>query len=811
MTELSNVPKDSTPLEYQIFALSLRKKGAIEYFKLNLPEDIVGSIHGEKGINEFYLALLSFYDATHLDIVDPIAFKSWLETDTNIYDALGGNPGVSIMVDILMGIELSTEQSITELIRHKGNKRKQINYLQELQLILTQKGQKTEDDTARIQILTSEIRDLENQIRYNPLDKITTAEDIATRADALLEIPSFLPTQFKALNRAMGYCVDEQTEALTERGWLKYGDIKDVDKILVFDPNTETTKWELPKSYYENYDYDGPMIQLGGGLNSRFDALVTPHHKWIVRYRRSKKLKPVQTWLLPNEGSIPRFASYESPLEIFEDALVELAAWYFTEGSLQKNLTTITIDQSLKINPENVQAIRDILVSLGAKWRKDFKELTTYDKRREGIWVTEYTSKTDCIVFVLTGYGIDELQRIISGPDKVPTSEFLNNLSMRQAQLFVETAMRGDGTPTKRLFYQHNELRMNAYMHAAVLAGYGPNLSSDGTACSLALRHIDLKRISREQVEYSGLIWCPQTEAGYWIARRNGKVYITGNTDKGGFFKGAVHAVIAASGKGKSTFVKCLANHWLDNGYRVLYINFEEATGHWERVLMTQIIEKNVYAEASKWTEEEKQGYLNIFRARLKTWGDRLMIRHDPDTPYFEDLEFWLRDIIGHNVNLPDIVIIDTIQSMFTRGGSKGKPRWGEFEEMMVRLEKLARDMNCALIITAQENANRMKEKREVVQQSDTGGSLTIQQKCAVTIFITEKRLATDDETEDETIMQLQIPKNRITGSTFLYDPPLVKYVDYKKTYEDYDPVTDDSYISSSSLLDDLLNGKDFY
>jgi replicative DNA helicase len=226
---------------------------------------------------------------------------------------------------------------------------------------------------------------------------------------------------------------------------------------------------------------------------------------------------------------------------------------------------------------------------------------------------------------------------------------------------------------------------------------------------------------------------------------------------------------------------------------------------------MTQIIEQNVYSEAHKWTSEEKQMHMDKFKNKLSEWGDRLMVRHDPDTPYFEDLELWLRDIIGHNQDMPDAVIIDTIQSMFTRGAGKGKPRWGEFEEMMVRLEKLARDMNCAMIITAQENANRMKEKREVVQQSDTGGSLAIQQKCAVTIFITEKRLATDDETVDENIMQLQIPKNRITGSTFSYDPPLVKYVDYKKKYEEYDPITDESYESSSSILDDLLNDKDFH
>ena len=279
-----------------------------------------------------------------------------------------------------------------------------------------------------------------------------------------------------------------------------------------------------------------------------------------------------------------------------------------------------------------------------------------------------------------------------------------------------------------------------------------------------------------------------------------------GYTEDGGFFKGAVHAIIAASGKGKSTFAKCLVNNWVDNGYTCLYINFEEAIGHWERILMTQIIGKNVYLESDNWSEEEKLKHVTTFKNKLEEWGDRLMVRHDPDTPYFEDLERWLRDIINHADKTPDIVVIDTIQSMFTKSG---KPRWGEFEEMMVRLEKLARDMNCVLIITAQENSNRMREKREVVQQSDTGGSLAIQQKCAVTIFITEKKLISGDDSEDDNIMQLQIPKNRITGSSFLYNPPLVRYVDSKKIYEEYEPVSDADY-DTGSLLDDLLDDSDY-
>jgi len=48
--------------------------------------------------------------------------------------------------------------------------------------------------------------------------------------------------------------------------------------------------------------------------------------------------------------------------------------------------------------------------------------------------------------------------------------------------------------------------------------------------------------------------------------------------------------------------------------------------------------------------------------------------------------------------------------------------------------------------------------------------------------------------------MQLQIPKNRITGSTFVYDSPLVKYVDERKTYEEYEAITQESYNQDSDF-----------
>lgn len=282
-----------------------------------------------------------------------------------------------------------------------------------------------------------------------------------------------------------------------------------------------------------------------------------------------------------------------------------------------------------------------------------------------------------------------------------------------------------------------------------------------------------------------------------------------GYTEKGGPVKGALTAILAPSGQGKSTFAKCLTNHWVKSGYRVLYVNFEEVASHWNRILMTQVTGTNVYL-GEEIDELTKAHCTEVFKQEMKSWGGRLMIRHDPETAYFEDLERWMREIIGKGGAMPDAVVIDTIQSMFMKSAG-GKPRWGQFEEMMVRFEKLAKDMGSAFIITAQENTNRMKEKREVVMQSDTGGSIAIVQKCSVTIHLVKPRSSGHEDVEDDGIMEIQIPKNRITGTSFSHKPPRIRYVDSTKSFEPFDLITDERYTSEPEVSLDDLYGDDFF
>lgn len=465
--------------DLQVLSACIKQPGAITYFAEHINPDDVGKIHGYMGIHEFYKALLNLFKETKLDPIDINAAKGWILAETDIADALGGEPGLASFLAELDVLDTAEYTSIVKIVAARAKKRKQLDHVQKMK----EEIQKLDTSPDEISKLTDQIRILAKELDNNPMEKVRTADHIAAGIDELWEIPPFLPTQFPQLNRAMGY-----------------------------------------------------------------------------------------------------------------------------------------------------------------------------------------------------------------------------------------------------------------------------------------------------------------------------------HEDKGGFFRGGVHCIAALSGQGKSTLARSLCNHWLDEGYSVLFINFEEPKAHWERILMTQVIQENVYVLANSGTSQDLAKYTSIFHDKLSEWGDRLMVRHDPDTLFFEDLEMWLRDVQGHGVK-PDIVVIDTIQSMFSKTG--GRARWGEFEQMMVGLEKLAKDMDAVFIITAQQNINSTREKREKLDQSDMGGSITITQKSTVAMMLTPQKSSDDfspDQTKHDTsIMEIQIIKNRITGTEYKDAPPLVEYDDRIKSYKAYDPKQDPEYVKIT--LDPLEHG----
>jgi hypothetical protein len=89
-----------------------------------------------------------------------------------------------------------------------------------------------------------------------------------------------------------GYCVDDTTEALTQRGWFKYDQIEiGKDKILSLDTKTDHLSWSNINDVYIG-NFEGNMFKLTG---STIDALVTPGHKFLDEYSNLKVVEEFKT------------------------------------------------------------------------------------------------------------------------------------------------------------------------------------------------------------------------------------------------------------------------------------------------------------------------------------------------------------------------------------------------------------------------------------------------------------------------------------------------------------------------------------
>jgi anaerobic ribonucleoside-triphosphate reductase len=80
-------------------------------------------------------------------------------------------------------------------------------------------------------------------------------------------------------------CLSEDTEILSENGWVGYNDLKVGDKILTF--NMSSKQFEYKFEYKETQNvfkeqYEGKMIHISDGLFGYVDHLVTPNHRVVV-------------------------------------------------------------------------------------------------------------------------------------------------------------------------------------------------------------------------------------------------------------------------------------------------------------------------------------------------------------------------------------------------------------------------------------------------------------------------------------------------------------------------------------------------
>ena len=329
-------------------------------------------------------------------------------------------------------------------------------------------------------------------------------------------------------------CVSIDTEALTKRGWKKYNVLWDGEEIYVLDPETQMGRWgKVNKVFY----YDKKNVDVYEFKTRNFDCLATPDHSWLVVNPRGNWSKK-QTKELKNDNYIPIARPSSSiPVEHFyDDRFVELAGWVITEGTYngiskkdkERGSKEIRIYQS-ECHMANIGKLESLFERLKIN-RKHYRS-------PEGDWTFMFAK---------------EWARMIRNifPTKSLTVDFVKELNESQLNLLLDTMISGDGHIDKetgrKCFINTNKETVDSLQVVCTLLGIATTIGTytdedENHATKYVLYLKDAKHITVNEliskgqmkpVKFTGRVWCPNTDAGFWLARRNGKVFYTGNTNQ---------------------------------------------------------------------------------------------------------------------------------------------------------------------------------------------------------------------------------------------------------------------------------------
>lgn len=339
-----------------------------------------------------------------------------------------------------------------------------------------------------------------------------------------------------------GYCVDEKTEALTQRGWLGINDITENDIILSYDQGY--LKWSKIKSIYRG-EYNGLMHKIT--TKTGVDMLITPEHKLVT----PNGLVPVEL-LKESDKVILLGEAVQDDQPVYSDALVELAGWIMTEGGYSFSKYTGKIGSISLWQNEGPYAdrIRNCLKQLGYK----FSERSNL----------QYTNKYN-VCFRISSEHSREFAKVL--PTKNLTMDFILSLTTKQRELLLETMIDGDGwrVGKQKRYVQKSKEHIDLFQALCTLVGHRSNTHhvqdrvSFGKITNYYNVNVFSKRKNQTNVScldfnggkrngrnhpgqgkinhpnepttpYNDWVWCPETEYGCFVARRNGTVYLTSNT-----------------------------------------------------------------------------------------------------------------------------------------------------------------------------------------------------------------------------------------------------------------------------------------
>lgn len=338
------------------------------------------------------------------------------------------------------------------------------------------------------------------------------------------------------------HCFTSDVEVLTDSGFKKYLDVTKDDKIANMNPNNEIV-YDKPLDYI--YNEINNVIEIHDYKSKLTNISVTDQHRMYLSY--DNKDTGYEYVLSKDVKKAPiKFKVAGSNLKTdnikFSDDFIKLVAWINSDGTVRENSSQYYIYQS---KPNRIKEIKKILNRLECGFHFRNKKSNTCEEIK-GVQI-DTNNVYDMYEFVLnnkwTHSDFLTLLREVLPTKEIPN--FLNTLSKRQIDVYLQEYIKGDGTlkdsGSSATIYGTEEY-LNKIQILCLINGHRAILTQnnrgDWVLCVVFDRDFvsfKYKNINKKK-RYVDYTWCFTMPNSNLIVRKGGRVSVQGNSGVYGYF-----------------------------------------------------------------------------------------------------------------------------------------------------------------------------------------------------------------------------------------------------------------------------------
>lgn len=351
--------------------------------------------------------------------------------------------------------------------------------------------------------------------------------------------PAWWPSGDKPSILFLDECFDDQTEVLTNRGFILFKDVLADDLVAQFDQNTGTIEFVTPIRTISRR-HEGVMV---GKKSSLVDFMTTPNHDMLVKNRKTGEIKKVLADDLQVRSDISMFSAGKGVgKKTSLTTLDKFAIAFQSDGCLSHTYCENPPNANIqyyknKYDMQPTPGNKSVQFAFKKKRKADrFREMFSDLLVREGTY--DYEGE------IMTHFYVRDVDPTILSKDFTDVFQ-ASDFSCEAAREFLEELSNWDGFRAGNGFgYSNtNKSSIDFVQTLCVLAGYRSTISvaDDSRSESYStcykvhwypakseITGQALKGI-RKDIPYSGMVYCVEMPKGTVVTRRNGRVLITGN------------------------------------------------------------------------------------------------------------------------------------------------------------------------------------------------------------------------------------------------------------------------------------------